>query len=139
MDGTLIASLIGVVTTFVSGFTSYLFARRKYNAEVDNQTVRNVADSLKVYKDIVADLEDKIDAYIEVAETNRVEVIRLKGIIHRMINKICTDGTCTSRIPYTTEEVKEILGMLDEPVESVRDRIERKRGKRKNETGTVQG
>lgn len=111
--GILITAGIGAFTTFFSGFVTWLFSKKKYNAEVDSTTIKNLSSSVDVYKAIVKDLENKIDSYIEISEKNRIEVIRLKGIVYRLINKVCTDGTCTNRQPYTTEEVEEIMGMLE--------------------------
>lgn len=34
--GVLITGVIGFITTIVSGWTSWFFARKKYNSEVDN-------------------------------------------------------------------------------------------------------
>lgn len=112
--GVIITALIGIVTTFSSSLITWIFSRRKYNAEVDNKTLQNLSGSVEVYNRITQDLEKKIDSYIELSEQNRLEVIRLKGIVYRLINKICTDGTCTNRQPYTTEEVEEIMGILKE-------------------------
>lgn len=110
--GVLITAGIGVVTTFCSSLITWVFSKRKYNAEVDNKTIENLASSVEVYKTIVSDLEKKIDSYIQISEDNRLEVIRLKGIVFRLINKVCTDGTCTNRQPYSVEEVEEIMGMI---------------------------
>lgn len=123
--GILITAGIGAFTTFFSGFVTWLFSKKKYNAEVDSTTIKNLSSSVDVYKAIVKDLENKIDSYIEISEKNRIEVIRLKGIVYRLINKVCTDGTCTNRQPYTTEEVEEIMGMLEpEGVSNKRKEIE---------------
>ena len=37
--GILITALIGMVTTFVSGWTSWFFTRKKYNSEVDQNLI----------------------------------------------------------------------------------------------------
>lgn len=110
----LVTAGIGIVTTFCSGFFTWIFSKRKYNAEVDSKTIDNLSKSVEVYKNIVTDLEKKIETYIQISEDNRLEVIRLKGIVYRLINKVCTDGTCTNRQPYSTKEVEEIMGMLEE-------------------------
>lgn len=112
--GVLITAGIGIFTTFCSGLFTWLFSKKKYNAEVDSKTIENVSSSLEVYKNIVSDLERKIDSYIAISEENRLEVIRLKGIVYRLINKVCTDGTCTNRQPYSAKEVEDIMGMLNE-------------------------
>lgn len=112
--GIIITAAIGIVTTFCSSLITWLFSKKKYNAEVDSQTISNISESIEVYKKVVNDLETKIDSYIDMAEKNRVEVIRLKNIVYRIINKVCTDGRCTTRQPYTAKEVKEIMGILND-------------------------
>ena len=41
-SGILITALVGIVTTFASGFTAWFFARKKYNSEVDNNLINNM-------------------------------------------------------------------------------------------------
>lgn len=109
----LITSLIGLVSTFVSGFVSHFFTKRKYNAEVDSKIVNNIKDSIGVYDQVIKDLENKLAFYVKLAETNRVEVHRIKSVIYEIIDRICKDTSCTKRKLYTEEEIKEILNLLD--------------------------
>lgn len=112
--GILITACAGVLTSFMASFATWFFSRKKYNAEVDNTTIENLSKSVEVYKTIVKDLETKIDSYIGVSEENRLEVIRLKGIVFRIINKVCVDGSCINRQPYSAKEVEEIMGIISE-------------------------
>ena len=40
--GILITGGVGIITTVISGWTSWFFARRKYNSEVDNNLIENM-------------------------------------------------------------------------------------------------
>lgn len=108
--GIIITGSIGIVTTIVSGWTSWFFARKKYYTEVDSNEIENLKKSLEFYENIVKDNNQKLQFYIDLAEENRVEVYRLKGVIHRLLNNSCLDNTCIKRQFYTEDQIKDILG-----------------------------
>ena len=108
--GIIITGSIGIVTTIVSGWASWFFARKKYYTEVDSNEIENLKKSLEFYENIVKDNNQKLQFYINLAEENRVEVYRLKGIIHRLLNNSCLDNTCIKRQFYTEDQIKDILG-----------------------------
>lgn len=108
--GILITGGIGLITTIVSGWTSWFFARRKYNTEVDSNEIENLKKSLEFYESIVKDNNKKLQFYINLAENNMIEVYRLKGVIHRLLNNSCLDNGCIKRKFYTEEQIREILG-----------------------------
>ena len=111
--GVIITALIGVVTTFFSGFFSWVFTRRKYNAEVDTTTLDNIEASLKVYQDMVRDLGKKLDVYGKIVDKSRGDLIRIKNVVINMMGKICTVESCKNRCPYTDEETNNLLHLLN--------------------------
>lgn len=48
--GILITGAVGLVTTVVSSFTTWIFSRKKYNAEVSHDEIANMKESLEFYK-----------------------------------------------------------------------------------------
>ena len=96
-SGILITSGVGLLATIVSGWTSWFFARKKYNTEVDSNEIENLKKSLEFYESIVKDNNKKLQFYIDLAEDNRIEVYRLKGVIHRLLNNSCLDANCLNR------------------------------------------
>ena len=110
--GILITGAVGLVTTIVSGWTSWFFARKKYNTEVDSNEIENLKKSLEFYENIVKDNNKKLAFYIDLAENNIVEVYRLKGVIHRLLNNSCLDNGCIKRQFYTEEQIRDILGEI---------------------------
>lgn len=119
--GILITGGIGLVTTVVSGWTSWFFARKKYNTEVDSNEIENLKKSLEFYESIVKDNNKKLQFYIDLAENNRIEVYRLKGVIHRLLNNSCLDNGCIKRKFYTEEQIREILGEIAPHTEEDKD------------------
>lgn len=122
--GILITGGIGLVTTVVSGWTSWFFARKKYNTEVDSNEIENLKKSLEFYESIVKDNNKKLQFYIDLAENNRIEVYRLKGVIHRLLNNSCLDNGCIKRKFYTEEQIREILGEVAPHTEEDKDETE---------------
>ena len=122
--GILITGTVGLVTTVVSGWTSWFFARKKYNTEVDSNEIENLKKSLEFYESIVKDNNKKLQFYIDLAEDNRIEVYRLKGVIHRLLNNSCLDNGCIKRKFYTDEQIREILGELAIHTEEDKDETE---------------
>lgn len=119
--GILITGGIGLVTTVVSGWTSWFFARKKYNTEVDSNEIENLKKSLEFYESIVKDNNKKLQFYIDLVENNRIEVYRLKGVIHRLLNNSCLDNGCIKRKFYTEEQIREILGEVAPHTEEDKD------------------
>lgn len=115
--GILITGAVGLVTTIVSGWTSWFFARKKYNTEVDSNEIENLKKSLEFYESIVKDNNKKLQFYIDLSENNRIEVYRLKGVIHRLLNNSCLDNGCIKRKFYTEEQIRDILGEVIPHVE----------------------
>lgn len=59
--GIIITGAIGLVSTIVTGWTSWFFARKKYNSEVDQNVIKNMSDSLEFYKSLSDDNKSRLD------------------------------------------------------------------------------
>ena len=110
MDPSLITGIVTLGTNLATGIVTWLLARRKYNTEVDSNEIENLKKSLEFYEEIVRDNNKKLQFYIDLAENNRIEVYRLKGVIHRLLNNSCLDNGCVKRMFYTEEQIRDILG-----------------------------
>lgn len=110
--GIVVTGAVGLVTTLASSITTWFLARKKYNTEVDSNEIENLKKSLEFYENIVRDNNKKLAFYIDLAENNRVEVYRLKGVIHRLLNNSCLDNGCIKRQFYTEEQIRDILGEI---------------------------
>jgi uncharacterized protein (DUF3084 family) len=104
----LITGLIGLLTTIVSGWTSWIFARKKYNSEVDSQVIANMTESLNFYKQLSDDNRERLDQVLtqnkeilaqnaELIEQNKklqIEVEDLKRQIKRLtVRDVSKDET----------------------------------------------
>jgi hypothetical protein len=95
--GILITGGVGIITTVISGWTSWFFARRKYNSEVDNNLIENMQQSLEFYKKLSDDNNNRLDEVLKRNAELEQEIRDLRKQMFSLINSICTDLTCQLR------------------------------------------
>lgn len=95
--GILITGGVGIITTVISGWTSWFFARRKYNSEVDNNLIENMQQSLEFYKKLSDDNESRLDEVLRRNAELEQEIRDLRKQMFSLMNTICTDLTCQLR------------------------------------------
>lgn len=95
--GILITGGVGIITTVISGWTSWFFARRKYNSEVDNNLIENMQQSLEFYKKLSDDNKNRLDGVLKRNAKLGQEIEDLRKQMFSLMNSICTDLTCQLR------------------------------------------
>ena len=95
--GILITGGIGIVTTIVSGWTSWFFARKKYNSEVDSNLINNMKESLDFYEKLSTDNRERLEEVLKRNTELEQEVGELRKQLFNLMSSICTDLTCQLR------------------------------------------
>lgn len=98
MTELLITGGIGLISTIVSGWVSWVFARKKYNSEVDHNLIENMENSLEFYKKLSDDNRTRLE---EMAERNKALEVEIQELRKQMLNltmNICMDLTCANRV-----------------------------------------
>lgn len=95
--GILITGGVGIITTVISGWTSWFFARRKYNSEVDNNLIENMQQSLEFYKKLSDDNKNRLDEVLKRNAELDQEIRDLRKQMFSLMNSICIDLTCQLR------------------------------------------
>lgn len=95
--GILITGGAGIITTVISGWTSWFFTRRKYNSEVDNNLIENMQQSLEFYKKLSDDNKNRLDEVLKRNAELEQEIKDLRKQVFSLMNSICTDLTCQLR------------------------------------------
>ena len=95
--GILITGGVGIITTVISGWTSWFFARRKYNSEVDNNLIENMQQSLEFYKKLSDDNKNRLDEVLKRNAELEQEIRDLRKQMFSLMGSICTDLTCQLR------------------------------------------
>ena len=100
----LITGGVGLVTSIISAWTSWFFARKKYNTEVDHNLIENMKDSLEFYKQLSDDNKSRLKESIERCDILEQELVQVnteitalrKQMLDLTLN-ICMDLTCKRR------------------------------------------
>ena len=95
--GILITGVAGIITTVISGWASWFFARKKYNSEVDNNLIENMQQSLEFYKKLSDDNKNRLDEVLKRNAELKQEIRDLRKQMFSLMNSICTDLTCQLR------------------------------------------
>lgn len=61
MNELIIGGIVTIVTTTIGSVVTYLVTRKKYKAEVDNNVISNMDDSLEFYKKLSDDTNKRLD------------------------------------------------------------------------------
>lgn len=123
MENEIIIAAIGIVTTFASGLTSWIFARKKYNSEVDHNRIENMNDSLEFYTKLSDDNKDRLDDLIQrnqeleallknVVKENQALKTEIEEVRRQMLAltlNICMDLTCANRV-REKQNIKKLNG-----------------------------
>ena len=75
-----------------SGFTGWFFAKRKYNAEVDNNLISNMQDSLEFYKALADDNKQRLDEVLAENADLRKEVGELREQVSKLTSALAQYG-----------------------------------------------
>ena len=92
MGETWIAILGGAIATILSGFTSWFFAKRKYNAEVDNNLISNMQESLEFYKTLADDNKQRLEEVLAENADLRGQVADLREQVNKMTSLLAGYG-----------------------------------------------
>lgn len=95
--GILITGGIGLITTIVSGWTSWFFARKKYDSEVDSNLINNMKDSLDFYEKLSTDNRERLEEVLKRNAELEKEVGELRKQLFNLMSSICVDLTCQLR------------------------------------------
>lgn len=119
---TLITGGIGLLTTVVSAWASWVFARKKYNSEVDHNVIDNMKESLEFYEKLSNDNKNRLTEALEEnkklrADINtllnenamlRKDLENLKNQMIKLTTTICVDLSCQlRRKDYSTLDMLE--------------------------------
>lgn len=112
MYDVLITGGVGIVSGALSGFISWFFTRKKYNAEVQSNEIQNMDSALDFYKKFIDDVNVRFDDVVqrnnllqkqneELKANNeqlKDDISELRKQMLELSLKICLRLSCTKRI-----------------------------------------
>ena len=101
--GVIVTAVIGIITSFISAWTSWFFTRKKYNTEVSNNIIKNMEESLEFYKNLSDDNKKRLDATIKRNDELEDEIRELRKLVNSLMIYACKDMSCKLRQINITE------------------------------------
>lgn len=95
--GIIVTAVVGIITTFASGWTAWFFTRKKYDAEVDNSLLENLQKSLDFYRNLSDDNRQRLETVLERNSKLEEEVLDLRKQVNDLTMSICLNLTCKVR------------------------------------------
>lgn len=95
--GIIVTAVVGIITTFASGWTAWFFTRKKYDAEVDNSLLENLQKSLDFYRNLSDDNRQRLETMLERNSKLEEEVLDLRKQVNDLTMSICLNLTCKVR------------------------------------------
>ena len=80
------------MTTFLSGFSSWFFTKKRYNAEVDNNLISNMQESLDFYKTLADDNKQRLEEVLSENADLRKEVSELREQVSKLTSALAEYG-----------------------------------------------
>lgn len=93
----IITAIIGIIATIASGWTSWFFTRKKYNAEVDSTIIDSMKESLEFYQKLSDDNKKRLDEMIDRNAKLEEEISELRKQVTTLMTMTCTNLSCKLR------------------------------------------
>ncbi len=94
----IILIITNILAPVITGFATWLMAKKKYNSEVDNTVIGNMKESLEFYKQLSDDNRQRLSEVLKKNEQLEKEISDLRTQLLNLTLNICMDLTCKNRI-----------------------------------------
>lgn len=88
---------IGIISSVITGWTTWFFTRKKYNSEVDNNLIQNMKESLDFYRKLSDDNRARLEEVLKRNESLEQEVAELRKQMFSLMGSLCLDLSCQLR------------------------------------------
>lgn len=101
--------IVNMLTVIASGFTGWLFGKKKQKAEVSILEAKGLNSIREFYEKLLQDNIVKLEYYIKLSEDNRKELHLLRQTVDKLVNDACLRKGCNTRIYYPEDLTNDIL------------------------------
>lgn len=90
--------ITNILAPVITGFATWLMAKKKYNSEVDSTIIGNMKESLEFYKQLSDDNKERLAEVLKKNDQLEKELSDLRSQVMNLTLNICMDLTCRNRI-----------------------------------------
>lgn len=96
--------ITNILAPIITGFASWLMAKKKYYSEVDSTVIANMKESLEFYKQLSDDNRERLKEVLDKNDLLQKEISELKSQMLKLAMNICMDLTCRNRVLETKQQ-----------------------------------
>lgn len=96
--------ITNILAPIITGFASWLMAKKKYYSEVDSTVIANMKESLDFYKQLSDDNRIRLSEVLKKNDQLEKEMSELKTQMLKLTMNICMDFTCKHRVLNTADQ-----------------------------------
>lgn len=96
--------ITNILAPIITGFASWLMAKKKYYSEVDSTVIANMKESLEFYKQLSDDNRERLKEVLDKNDLLEKEISELKSQMLKLAMNICMDLTCRNRVLETKQQ-----------------------------------
>jgi capsular polysaccharide biosynthesis protein len=96
--------ITNILAPIITGFASWLMAKKKYYSEVDSTVIANMKESLEFYKQLSDDNRERLKEVLDKNDLLEKEISELKSQMLKLAMNICMDLTCKNRVLETKQQ-----------------------------------
>lgn len=109
MNTALVTVIFSVVSSILTSLFTYMFTRKKYAEEIKSTQIDSNTKQLEFYIRLVKDYKQQCEIYMKQSEETRLEVLRLRRVMSKMINDVCTAKGCNKRAYLSDVEITYLM------------------------------
>ena len=94
----IILIITNILAPVITGFATWLMAKKKYYSEVDSTVIANMKESLDFYKQLSDDNKERLAEVLKKNDQLEKELSDLRSQVMNLTLNICMDLTCRNRI-----------------------------------------
>lgn len=105
----ILTAILGIITTAVGSGTTWVLARKKYNAEVEGTTIENLQESLEFYKKLSDDNRDRLE---EILKRDQAIIEKDVDLSDQMLKLTAENRGLKQEIKELKQEVSELKHII---------------------------
>lgn len=104
-------AIVGVLASTISSVVTWQLAKKRYNAEVDAEEIKNLKESLSFYKEVLEENQKLLKDYMRKVDEGMLEIHSLRKAVSELLAISCVDTLCKKRRMVEEQEARRFLSI----------------------------
>lgn len=97
LESMIVPSICTIIGSVISSLVTFLFTKKKYNAEVDSAKIDNLKQIIDIQNEQIKNLSERLNIILDRNKQLEQEVVEVRKQMFNVLSSICYDFTCKHR------------------------------------------